>query len=491
MSAFVAATDMAEVFAAMSRAMSSAAGSTSSAGSARDISPISAASAPLISRPVSMTSSAWDAPISRGTSQVEPASATMPRRGKTNPYLPSAAAILISQDIGIVMPMPTAEPFIAAITGVRICHAGTDGRSRLAASRSPPSPRCPLKVLAPPLRSAPAEKYFPAPVTTIARTASSASNASSAACSSWSISRENAFRCSGRLSQIVATPSSTFVKIAVWSGIQLSSLSAGKVCQGTRCHQPPHVLDDGINDAVGLAPGLGRGHFTGSLADDGGQDRGIQAVERRVGQAQQCVILTDPLMPAAPLDELEAGWPVASEEQQRQVTTLPATFQEGTRADAEQLSSIGHAREPRCRDRLAGGLLVSCLMFLEQRDEDLALPAEVVIQAPDARSGAIHDVGDARVREALLGKELAGGVEQGALGLGGATPLPRAAERSASRWPGHLPQPHNPPERLLAIPGSGCVSPTADSRNDSRTRFYAAPRSSPVVHRSVPQPGVG
>src|SRR5215472_7986336 len=38
---------------------------------------------------------------------------------------------------------------------------------------------------------------------------------------------------------------------------------------------------------------------------------------------------------------------------------------------------------------------------------------------------------------------------------------------------------------------SGCVPPTADSRNDSRTRFYAAPRSSPVVHRSVPQPGVG
>src|SRR5215472_7632268 len=220
------------------------------------------------------------------------------------------------------------------------------------------------------------------------------------------------------------------------------------------CHQQPHVLDRGINDPVGLAPGLRRGHFTSALADDRGQDRCVQPVERGVREAQQRVILADPLMSAAALDELEAGWPIASEEKQRQVTTLPAAFQEGACTGAEQLSSIGYPCEPRGCYCLAGGLLMSCLMLLEQCDEDFAFPAEVVIQAPDARSGALHDVGDARVGEALLGEDLAGSVEQRALRLGGAAPLPRAAECSASRWPGHLPSlaiRHHANESSLAI----------------------------------------
>ncbi len=48
-----------------------------------------------------------------------PNSATMPRRGNTKLYLASAAAILMSQAMGMVSPMPAAEPFMAAISGVR------------------------------------------------------------------------------------------------------------------------------------------------------------------------------------------------------------------------------------------------------------------------------------------------------------------------------------------------------------------------------------
>ena len=88
----MAATDTGAALAAMSRARSWAAPSTSAAGSARDTTPISAASVPLKIRPDSSTSMARETPASRGTIHVEPASGMMPRRLNTNPYLPSSAA---------------------------------------------------------------------------------------------------------------------------------------------------------------------------------------------------------------------------------------------------------------------------------------------------------------------------------------------------------------------------------------------------------------
>ena len=51
---------------------------------------------------------------------MEDSSGTMPRRVKTKPYLASAAPNRTSHWVGRVTPMPTAEPFIAAMTGVRI-----------------------------------------------------------------------------------------------------------------------------------------------------------------------------------------------------------------------------------------------------------------------------------------------------------------------------------------------------------------------------------
>jgi hypothetical protein len=119
----------------------------------------------------------------------------------------------MSQLIGRVIPMPTAEPFSAAMTGVRIRRGSARSACCCSAVSAPadrlkvPPPRRP--------RSAPAEKYLPAPVTTMARTPSSASNSPNASCSSRAMSGEKELRCSGRFSQIVATLSDTSVRM-VW-----------------------------------------------------------------------------------------------------------------------------------------------------------------------------------------------------------------------------------------------------------------------------------
>src|SRR3954471_4699552 len=65
----------------------------------------------------------------------------------------------------------------------------------------------------PAARSAPAQNPLPAPVTTTARTESSASVRSKTAGNSRFIVRSKAFSRSGRLSRIVATPSSTEYRI--------------------------------------------------------------------------------------------------------------------------------------------------------------------------------------------------------------------------------------------------------------------------------------
>src|SRR6185503_6386377 len=113
----------------------------------------------------------------------------------------------------MVTPTPTAGPLQAAMVGFR--------RSNRRSVNSPPPSRWPsrpgstgprfsaLKVLAPPDRSAPAQKPRPAPVKTTARTSSSRSERSIASSSSDSILPVKALSLSGRLSVIVRMPSFT------------------------------------------------------------------------------------------------------------------------------------------------------------------------------------------------------------------------------------------------------------------------------------------
>src|SRR5262249_23773727 len=149
--------------------------------------------------------------------------------------------------------------------------------------------------------------------------------------------------------------------------------------------------------------------------------------QRGVRQAEQRVVLGYPLAAAAALEHLEAGRPAPGEEQQGQVAPLPAALEEGPRARAEQLGGVGHAGPPGLRPRLAGRLLLDLLVLLPQREEQLALAAEMVVEAAHAGPGPLDQVGDAGLVEPLLGEHRAGGIEQGPLSLRGAPPLPRPA----------------------------------------------------------------
>src|SRR5690606_14779283 len=67
------------------------------------------------------------------------------------------------------------------------------------------------------------------------------------------------------------------------------------------------------------------------------------------------------------------------------------------------------------------------LMLLPQREEQLALPPEVVVEAAHAGARPGHDVRDAGLGEALLAEDLAGLAQHVLPRLGGAAPLPGAA----------------------------------------------------------------
>src|SRR6266702_2245662 len=69
------------------------------------------------------------------------------------------------------------------------------------------------------------------------------------------------------------------------------------------------------------------------------------------------------------------------------------------------------------------------LVLLPQGQEELALAAEVVVQAAHARVGPLDHVGNAGTGETLLGEDRAGRVQQRALGLLGPPPLPGPAGR--------------------------------------------------------------
>ena len=117
---FVTATDAGAVFAAMSRAISSAAGSTCACGNARLARPIAAASVPLIVLPDSNSSAARDSPTTRVSVTCDASSGNTPRRTNANAIFAFSATMRTSASIGYVMPTPTAWPFNAAITGLLI-----------------------------------------------------------------------------------------------------------------------------------------------------------------------------------------------------------------------------------------------------------------------------------------------------------------------------------------------------------------------------------
>ena len=170
-------------------------------------------------RPVSSSSAARDMPTRRGSVHVLSASGTTPRRTKTKPIRALSAAIRMSHCIGSVAPTPTAAPLMAAMIGFRTSHAATARRgfrhgSSAGAARSYSVSAARSKDAPPRARSAPAQNPLPAPVTTMARTASSASQRAKASCSSRPMVGVYAFSRSGRFRVITATPSATSSRIS-------------------------------------------------------------------------------------------------------------------------------------------------------------------------------------------------------------------------------------------------------------------------------------
>ena len=106
----------------------------------------------------------------RGSAQVLSPSGITPRRTCTMPYLASRAMNRRSQCRVMVKPIPMAWPFTAAMTGLRICHAGGDTGLALNDVDSERS-----NTWEPPEKSAPAQNAGGVPVITTTRTASSVS----------------------------------------------------------------------------------------------------------------------------------------------------------------------------------------------------------------------------------------------------------------------------------------------------------------------------
>src|SRR4029450_13761659 len=151
----------------------------------------------------------------------------------------------------MVTPTPTAGPLQAAMVGF--------SKSNRRSVNSPPPSRWPsspgsagprfsaLKVLAPPDRSAPAQKPRPAPVNTTARTSSSRSARSMASSSSDSILPVKAFSLSGRLSVMVRMPSLLSYLICSYSTEEPSCL----IDQHHTAHDEDNAAD--LLDAERLA----------------------------------------------------------------------------------------------------------------------------------------------------------------------------------------------------------------------------------------------
>ena len=169
----------------------------------------------------------------RGRNQLEQASGTMPMLPNTKPNRALSDAMRMSIASGNVAPTPTAAPLMAAITGFV--------QSKIASTTRPPVSRTPRTISGSSRRwsrscmvgcsdssrpntlpavpdspsSMPAQNARPAPVTTMARTASSALARSKASISSSAISTVKALSRSGRFRRSVRMPSCTLVSM-VW-----------------------------------------------------------------------------------------------------------------------------------------------------------------------------------------------------------------------------------------------------------------------------------
>ena len=146
-----------------------------------------------------MTSSATALPITRGRRNRPPAPATSERFTSGRPKLVSSAQMIMSQERATSVPPASADPVIAAISGLV--------RSRRAMPAKPPflvdnAPPLPAEIS---LRSAPAQKALPTAVRMPTQTSGSDSIWSRAASIVAAISPLMALRASGRFMVMTAT----------------------------------------------------------------------------------------------------------------------------------------------------------------------------------------------------------------------------------------------------------------------------------------------
>ena len=170
-------------------------------GTTRVTSPSRSASRASNERPVRISSIALALPTARVSRCVPPAPGITPIRISGWPNCASSPAMIMSHAIASSQPPPRANPRTAAISGLRMARS-SDHRSN-----SPPLESDSGVASAISLMSAPAANArSPAPVMTMARTASSSSRACSASISCASRSKLRALSASGRRSVTSATP---------------------------------------------------------------------------------------------------------------------------------------------------------------------------------------------------------------------------------------------------------------------------------------------
>ena len=142
--------------------------------------------------------------------------------------------------------------------------------------------------------------------------------------------------------------------------------------------------------------GLGRGHLPAARAAQRRQDDRVQPVEGGIRQPEQGVVLPDPLVPALP------SRPARSRPGRRPRRTAwpgpgAASNPRGRRACPRRTARTSRSRPCWPGDGLARRFFLGVPMSVPQRDEQLALPPEVMVEAAHARPGALDHVRDAGV----------------------------------------------------------------------------------------------
>src|SRR4051812_33243597 len=213
--------------ATISAASSRAASSSWSAATTRLARPMRAASSASTRRPVSISSLACPVPTMRGRKYEVPMSAPeTPIFTKATLKRASGAARRTSEASASASPPPAAGPLTAAMTGWgRACSLSMIPAIRSWVSRLPTTPSPVIGSL----RSRPAQKPRPAPVSTTTRTAPSPATSSSATWRSSTSSRLSALRRSGRLSVSRATPGPSSLRSTVGMGSVLLEEGPGEL----------------------------------------------------------------------------------------------------------------------------------------------------------------------------------------------------------------------------------------------------------------------